>query len=93
MGPLMCVSLSESSGSGWLIKKSKRGAVGNRDFFSSISRLLVPLAGTLPLCHSLLKCRMCVRVNAVRIVVSGADGETGFAYSGWVSGGSESWTL
>lgn len=35
---------------------------------------------------------VCVRVNAVRTVVSGADGETGFAYCGW-RGGSESWTL
>lgn len=46
----------------WMADRVKQGWLGIEFFFSSISRLLVPLAETLPLCHSLLKCRMCVCV-------------------------------
>lgn len=61
-GPLMCVSLSES-----LVLddyKTEGDQVGNGIFisyFTYISRLLVPLARTLPLCKSLLKWHACVR--------------------------------
>lgn len=49
IGPLMCVSLSESLVlDGWL---REGGAGGNGEIFLSISRVLVPLADTLPLCH------------------------------------------
>lgn len=56
VGPLMCVSLSESLVlDGWLRKGGPCGEI-----FASISRVFVPLAETLPLCHLLPEC--CVRV-------------------------------
>lgn len=60
-GPLMCVSLSESLvPDGWWREEGG----GDGEIFPSISRVLVPLADTPPLCCSLPECT--VRVSPVQ---------------------------
>ena len=73
-----------------------RGKGGRRDgeIFPSISRVLVPLADTLPLCCSLLEVCVCVCVCMLaqsKVVVAAADRETCSVFVGLVSRGSGSW--
>lgn len=71
-------------GSGWQVEGRRGG--GSRGFSPSISRVLVPLANTVPLCRLLPECNGCVLCQS-RAVVAGPDRETSLAFTGLVSGG------
>lgn len=66
VGPLMCVSLSECLvPDGWL-REWRGGRRRDAEIFPCISRVLVPLADTLPLCSSLPECIVCTCVSPVQ---------------------------
>lgn len=65
-------------GSGWQVEGRRGG--GSRGFSPSISRVLVPLANTVPLCRLLPECNGCVLCQS-RAVVAGPDRETSLAWS------------
>lgn len=84
LGPLMCVTLSESLVLDGRLREE--GEEAAEAFSPSISRVLVPLANTAPLCRLLPECNACVLCQS-RAVVAGPDRETSLAFTGLVSGG------